>query len=65
MATAHDLGMHVILDWVANHTAWDNQLVTEHPERIPAFVEEALRVYSIVTTNRIVTRDVEFAVQEP
>ena len=24
--------MHVILDWVANHTAWDNHLVTEHPE---------------------------------
>ena len=21
---AHDLGLHVILDWVANHTAWDN-----------------------------------------
>ena len=30
--TAHDLGLHVILDWVANHTAWDNVLVTEHPE---------------------------------
>jgi glycosidase len=29
---AHALGMHVILDWVANHTAWDNPLVTEHPE---------------------------------
>lgn len=29
---AHKLGMHVILDWVANHTAWDNPLVTEHPE---------------------------------
>ena len=37
------------------------RLVTEQPERIPAFVEEALRMYSIVTTNRIVTRDVEFA----
>jgi cytochrome P450 len=37
------------------------RLVTESPERIPAFVEEALRAYSIVTTNRIVTRDVEFA----
>ncbi|GAB3073888.1 alpha-amylase family glycosyl hydrolase [Intrasporangium mesophilum] len=32
VATAHDLGLHVILDWVANHTAWDNHLVTEHPE---------------------------------
>ena len=29
---AHDLGFHVILDWVANHSAWDNNLVTEHPE---------------------------------
>lgn len=25
-------GMHVVLDWVANHTAWDNPLVTEHPD---------------------------------
>lgn len=29
---AHRLGMYVILDWVANHTAWDNILVEEHPE---------------------------------
>lgn len=29
---AHDMGMKVILDWVANHTAWDNAWVTEHPE---------------------------------
>ena len=29
---AHDMGFHVILDWVANHSAWDNNLVTEHPE---------------------------------
>ncbi|MER2599465.1 MAG: alpha-amylase family glycosyl hydrolase [Caldilineales bacterium] len=29
---AHDAGMYVILDWVANHTAWDNPLVTEHPD---------------------------------
>ncbi len=32
VAAAHALGMHVILDWVANHTAWDSNLVTEHPE---------------------------------
>ncbi len=30
--TAHQQGMHVILDWVANHTAWDNVLVEQHPE---------------------------------
>ena len=29
---AHRQGMHVILDLVANHTAWDNKLATEHPD---------------------------------
>lgn len=29
---AHSQGMHVILDWVANHTAWDNVLVEQHPD---------------------------------
>lgn len=29
---AHAQGMYVILDWVANHTAWDNPLVEQHPE---------------------------------
>ncbi len=29
---AHAAGMKVILDWVANHTAWDNPWITEHPE---------------------------------
>lgn len=32
VTTAHELGLHVILDWVANHTAWDNVLVRDHPE---------------------------------
>ncbi len=30
--TAHDLGLYVILDWVAHHSAWDCALVDEHPE---------------------------------
>lgn len=29
---AHAQGFHVILDWVANHTAWDNPLRTQHPD---------------------------------
>jgi glycosidase len=29
---AHRLGMHVMLDWVANHTAWDNPWVSQHPD---------------------------------
>jgi glycosidase len=29
---AHAMDMHVILDWIANHTAWDNVLASEHPE---------------------------------
>ena len=29
---AHAQGMYVILDWIANHTAWDNPLVAQHPE---------------------------------
>ena len=28
----HSMGMYVILDWVANHSAWDNPLAKEHPE---------------------------------
>lgn len=30
--TCHSLGMRVLLDWVANHTAWDNAWYTSHPE---------------------------------
>jgi glycosidase len=28
----HAMGMHIVLDWVANHTAWDHPWITEHPE---------------------------------
>ncbi len=29
---AHDMGMYVIIDWVANHTAWDNVWTKTNPE---------------------------------
>jgi glycosidase len=29
---AHALGMKVILDWVANHTAWDHPWISQHPD---------------------------------
>ncbi|MDQ1098653.1 MULTISPECIES: alpha-amylase family glycosyl hydrolase [Chryseobacterium] len=28
----HSMGMHVIIDWVGNHSAWDNPLTKEHPD---------------------------------
>lgn len=29
---AHDLGFKIILDWVANHSSWDNVWASEHPD---------------------------------
>jgi glycosidase len=28
----HAAGLHVIIDWVANHTAWDHHWVADHPD---------------------------------
>lgn len=28
----HSMEMHVIVDWVANHSSWDNQLTKDHPD---------------------------------
>ncbi|SKB38506.1 Alpha amylase, catalytic domain [Salegentibacter holothuriorum] len=30
--TAHENGMYVILDWVANHTGWDHKWIEENPD---------------------------------
>lgn len=30
--SAHKLGLRIILDWVPNHTSWDNALIESHPE---------------------------------
>lgn len=32
VAQAHQLGMKVIIDWVANHTGWDNKWVKSNPD---------------------------------
>ncbi len=32
VAAAHRAGMRVILDWVANHSAWDSPLTENHPD---------------------------------
>lgn len=32
LATVHQNGMKLIIDLVANHTAWDSKLIYEHPE---------------------------------
>lgn len=32
LAAAHALGFRLVIDLVANHTAWDSKLIREHPE---------------------------------
>jgi glycosidase len=32
VAQAHKLGMYVMIDWVANHSAWDNKWMSTNPE---------------------------------
>ncbi len=32
VTAVHREGMHIIIDLVANHTSWDNPLITSHPE---------------------------------
>ncbi|MEQ5788955.1 alpha-glucosidase C-terminal domain-containing protein [Erythrobacter sp. NFXS35] len=42
VAEAHRLGLRVILDWVANHSAYDNPLTASHPEWYTRTPEGAL-----------------------
>jgi glycosidase len=28
----HEIGLHIIIDWVPNHSSWDNVLTLEHPD---------------------------------
>lgn len=32
VAEVHRHGMHAIIDWVPNHTAWDHKWIREHPD---------------------------------
>jgi len=32
VSAVHDRGMKIIIDWVPNHTGWDNPWITAHPE---------------------------------
>ena len=42
---AHELGLKLILDWVANHTAWDHAWVEIHPDWYLTNAEGAIHSY--------------------
>ncbi len=58
--TAHRLGLRVILDEVLNHTAWDNALITQHPQYYvhsdgnpnnPASIQQAFNFSDVAQLN--------------
>ena len=60
VATAHKMGLKVILDEVLNHTAWDNALITQHPEYYvhsdgspnnPATIQQAFNFSDVAQLN--------------
>ena len=56
VAAAHALGMKVLLDWVANHTAWDHPWVAQHKARYKLNAQG--EVFAV--TFRAGTPDVEY-----
>ncbi len=44
---AHQLGLKVIVDWVANHTAWDHPWVKTHPEYYLKNKEGKIHAYTM------------------
>ncbi len=53
ITTAHDLGMYVILDWVANHTAWDSVWVEQHPDWYKKNDQDELYPYTFQGDNKL------------
>ncbi len=55
IAEAHKRGMAVILDWVANHTAWDHPWINAHPDW---YEKDANGVIQPAKVNNFVWNDV-------
>ena len=49
--TCHENGMLVVLDWVANHTAWDNAWYEQHPEWYTSPVADEVNWKDVVPLN--------------
>jgi glycosidase len=75
VAKAHELGMKVIIDWVANHTAWDNWLIEAHNDwytkdslgniiaPIPDWADVADLNYDIPEMREYMIQSLEFWIQ--
>lgn len=48
---AHALGMRVIIDWVANHTGWDNVWISQHPDWYQKDAKGEIGPFSYVDPN--------------
>ena len=47
---AHELGMKVLLDWVANHTAWDHPWAHAHPDWYQKDAQGRIHAYTFRAT---------------